>query len=65
MPMAEIEVGASYQFGERLFFTGGWMFQAWFDAASSQTINATSFGALDTGNVLGFDGLFLRGEYMF
>lgn len=65
VPMAEIEVGASYQVCERLFFTAGWLFQAWFDVASSQTINGSNFGPLDTANIMSFDGLSLRAEYIY
>ena len=39
--------------------------QAWFDLGSSQQIDGTNFGALDDANILAFDGLFVRGEYMF
>ncbi|HZZ72678.1 MAG TPA: Lpg1974 family pore-forming outer membrane protein [Pirellulales bacterium] len=67
IPVAEIEVGGSWQLSERLLLTGGYLFQAWWDLGQSEIYTRTGNGfdtALDS-NILSFDGFFVRAEYTF
>ena len=66
IPVADIEVGGSWQVAPYTFISAGWFFQAWWDLGQAETVNNTpTFDALDSANILGFDGLFVRGEILF
>ncbi len=65
VPVTDIEVGGSWQAAPYLFISAGWFFQCWWDLGQAETINTASFGPLDTSNILGFEGLFVRGEMLF
>lgn len=66
IPVTDIEIGATWQVAPYAFITAGWFFQCWWDLGQAENITAgTSFGPLDSANILGFDGLFVRGELMF
>jgi hypothetical protein len=65
IPVTDIEIGGTWQIAPYAFFSAGWFWQAWWDLGQSETINGSAFGPLDTANVLGFDGLFIRGELLF
>jgi hypothetical protein len=66
IPVADIEVGGSWQVAPYTFISAGWFFQAWWDLGQAETVNNTpTFDALSSANILGFDGLFVRGEILF
>ena len=70
IPVTEIEVGGRWQMAPYTFVSIGYFFQGWWDLGQGetiqgQTIPGTYFGPLDTANILGFDGLFVRGEILF
>ena len=65
IPVTDLELGATWQVAPYAFASIGWFWQAWWDLGQSETIQGTSFGGLDTANILGFDGLFVRGELLF
>ena len=49
----------SWQVAPYAFISAGWFFQCWWDLGQAENITAgTSFGPLDSANILGFDGLF-------
>ena len=65
IPVTDIEVGGTWQMAPYTYVSIGYFFQGWWDLGQSETIPGTSFSALDTANILGFDGLFIRGEMLF
>jgi hypothetical protein len=65
VPVTDIEVGGSIQLAPYAFISAGWFFQCWWDLGQGETVPGGSFGPLDTANILGFDGLFVRGELLF
>ncbi|MBI3466225.1 MAG: hypothetical protein HY000_24690 [Planctomycetes bacterium] len=65
IPVAEIEVGASWHILDRLTVSGGWLFQAWFDLGASGGRFNNVFGPADDANIMSYDGLFLRAELRF
>ena len=65
IPVTDIEVGLSWQAAPFTFVSVGYFFQCWWDLGQSEPMQGTSFGSLDTSNILGFDGLFVRGEMLF
>ncbi|MCH8924118.1 MAG: hypothetical protein IIA67_13340 [Planctomycetes bacterium] len=65
IPVTDIEVGGTWQMAPYTYVSIGYFFQGWWDLGQSETIPGTSFGPLDTANILGFDGLFIRGEMLF
>ncbi len=65
IPVTDIELGATWQVAPYAFFSAGWLWQAWWDLGQAENISGTNFGPLDSANILGFDGLFLRGELLF
>lgn len=65
IPVTDIELGASWQMAPFTFVSIGWFWQCWWDLGQSEQIQGTNFGGLDTANILGFDGLFVRGEMLF
>ena len=65
IPVLDIEVGGSFQVTPRFFVSAGWFFQCWWDLGFGETIDGTNFGPLDTSNIMAWDGLFVRGEFLF
>jgi len=66
IPVTDIELGLSWQPAPYTFVSVGYFWQAWWDLGQGEGLCcASNFGALDTSNILGFDGLFVRGEMMF
>jgi len=65
VPVTDIEIGGSWQIAPYTFVSVGYFFQCWWDLGQSETVIGTNFGPLDTANILGFDGLFVRGEMLF
>jgi hypothetical protein len=65
IPVTDIEIGGSWQVAPYTFISAGWFFQAWWDLGQGEQIDGTNFGPLDSSNILGFDGLFVRGEMLF
>jgi hypothetical protein len=65
VPVTDIEVGGSWQVAPYTFVSVGYFFQCWWDLGQSETIVGSNFGPLDTSNILGFDGMFVRAELLF
>ncbi len=71
IPVADIEVGGSYQLYPHFFVSAGYFVQCWWDQGFGETISTgtsglvTSFGSLDTSNIMAWTGLFVRAEMFF
>jgi hypothetical protein len=68
IPVTDIEVGGSYQLCPQFFVSAGYFVQCWWDLGYGETIGTgavTSFGALDTSNIMAWTGLFVRAELFF
>ncbi|HEX3728053.1 MAG TPA: Lpg1974 family pore-forming outer membrane protein [Pirellulales bacterium] len=65
VPVTDIEIGGSWQVAPYAFISAGWFFQCWWDLGQSDPVSGTSFQTLTSSNILGFDGLFVRGEMLF
>jgi hypothetical protein len=65
VPVTDIELGATWQVAPFTYISAGWFFQCWWDLGQGETQGGANFSALDTSNILGFDGLFVRGEMLF
>ncbi|REK13042.1 MAG: hypothetical protein DWQ37_10490 [Planctomycetota bacterium] len=65
IPVSDIEIGGTWQAAPYTFISVGYFFQCWWDLGYGEQIQGTNFGALDSSNILGFDGLFVRGEMLF
>lgn len=65
IPVSDIEVGGSWQIAPFTYISAGYFFQCWWDLGQSETVIGTNYGPLDTSNILGFDGLFVRAEMLF
>jgi hypothetical protein len=65
IPVTDIELGATWQVAPYAFASSGWFWQAWWDLGQGENISDSNFGPLDSANILGFDGLFVRGELLF
>jgi hypothetical protein len=65
IPATDIEVGLSWQAAPFTMISVGYFWQCWWDLGQSEPMLGTEFGSLDTSNILGFDGLFVRGEMLF
>ena len=65
VPVTDIEVGGTWQVAPFTYISAGYFFQCWWDLGQGENIQGTNFGALDSSNILGFDGLFIRGEMLF
>jgi hypothetical protein len=65
VPVAEIEVGTSWQPWKCLTFSAGWLFQAWFDLGASGGQFAGVYVPTDDANIMSFEGLVLRAELAF
>ncbi|MBI2825627.1 MAG: hypothetical protein HYX69_13165 [Planctomycetia bacterium] len=64
VPVAELEIGATWRVLPRLALSGGWNLQTWWDLGL-QEVGSNSQPLLDDSNILGFDSFFLRGEFVF
>jgi hypothetical protein len=65
VPVAEMEVGASWQPWKPLTLSAGWLFQAWFDLGISRGQFGGIYVPTDDANIMSFDGLVLRAELAF
>jgi hypothetical protein len=65
VPVTDIEIGATWQIAPFTFISAGWFLQCWWDLGQGETASTGNSSALDTANILGFDGLFIRGEMLF
>jgi hypothetical protein len=65
VPVAEMEVGASWQPWKRLTLSAGWLFQAWFDLGASGGQFGGIYMPTDDANIMSFDGLVVRAELAF
>lgn len=65
IPVLESELGVSANLTERLTLTGGWLFQSWWDLGTSGGNFGGFFSGADDGNIMAFDGLFVRGEFAY
>jgi len=65
IPVAEIELGATWWLLPRFAVSGGWLLMSFWDLGLQETGNIGSTPNLDDSNILGFDGFFLRGELVF
>ncbi|MBI3469019.1 MAG: hypothetical protein HY000_38945 [Planctomycetes bacterium] len=65
VPVAEIELGASWRVCQPLTISTGWLFQGWFDLGASGGRFGDLFLGADDSNIMSFDGLFLRAELAF
>jgi hypothetical protein len=62
IPVVEGELGLGLLITESFQVSGGWLFQSWWDLGTSGGTFGGLFNGADDGNIMGFDGLFLRGE---
>ena len=65
IPVAEIEIGATWWMLPRFAVSGGWMLMSFWDLGMQATGNIGATPNLDDSNILGFDGFFVRGELVF
>jgi hypothetical protein len=65
IPVTDIELGGTWQMAPFTYVSVGYFWQCWWDLGQGENIQGTNFGALDSANILGFDGLFVRGEMLF
>jgi len=66
IPVAEIELGGTWQLGPCVSLSAGYLFQAWWDLGQFEQIQGNIFlNPIDDSNILSFDGLFARLEICF
>ena len=66
IPVAEIELGGTWQLGPCVNLSAGYLFQAWWDLGQFEQIQGNVFlNPIDDSNILSFDGLFARLEICF
>ena len=65
IPVAEMEIGATWWMLPRFAVSGGWMLMSFWDLGMQATGNIGATPNLDDSNILGFDGFFVRGELVF
>ncbi len=66
IPVAEIELGGSWQMADRINMSAGYLFQAWWDLGAFEQIQGNVFlNPIDDANIMAFDGLFARVEITF
>jgi len=65
IPVAELELGATWWLLPRFAMTGGWMLMSFWDLGLQETGTIGATPNLDDSNILSFDGFFLRGELVF
>jgi hypothetical protein len=64
VPVTEIEVGGACRVTPHGTLSAGYLFHAWYDMGTIQGIGG-NLPAHDTANILSFDGLFVRGEWVY
>lgn len=63
IPITEIELGATANVGRSASLSAGYFWMAWHDLGMKEVFDTSLIFAGDSGaNILGFDGLFVRGE---
>jgi hypothetical protein len=62
IPAADIEIGATWFVRPRFAVSSGWMLMSFWDLGLQET---GSMSGLANANILGFDGFFVRGEFVF
>ena len=65
VPCTEIEVGGGVQVSPHAFVSVGWFAQAWWDLGMPEQPDGSTFGSLSSANILAWDGLFVRGEFVY
>ncbi|MCC7086868.1 MAG: hypothetical protein IT427_17860 [Pirellulales bacterium] len=66
IPVAEIDLGGSYQISRNISLSAGYLFQAWWDLGAFEQIHGNVFSSpIDDSNIMGIDGLFARFEVCF
>ena len=65
VPVLESEVGGSWRATDRLTVSSGWFIQSWIDLGASGGTFGGFFAGNDDGNIMSFDGFFVRGELAF
>ena len=65
IPVAELELGATWWMLPRFAVTGGWMLMSFWDLGLQETGTIGATPNLDDSNILSFDGFFVRGELVF
>jgi len=62
VPVTELELGATTNIGQSASFSAGYFWMAWHDLGTSDNLSPITLSGGSGGNILGFDGLFVRGE---
>lgn len=65
IPVLEGELGVAYRLLDSVEISGGWLFQSWWDLGTSGGTFGGYFSGADDGNIMSYDGLFLRAEVAF
>jgi Legionella pneumophila major outer membrane protein precursor len=65
IPVAELELGATWWMLPRMAVSGGWMLMSFWDLGLQETGNIGAQPNLNNSNILGFDGFFVRSEIVF
>lgn len=65
IPVLEAELGVAYRVLNSVELSAGWLFQSWWDLGTSGGTFGGYFTGMDDGNIMSFDGLFLRAEAKF
>ena len=66
IPVAEIELGGTWQWSQCVSFSAGYLFQAWWDLGQFEQIQGNVFlNPIDDSNIMALDGLFARVEVSF
>ncbi|MAT71612.1 MAG: hypothetical protein CMJ58_19060 [Planctomycetaceae bacterium] len=67
VPVTEIEMGGTVHLGCHANITAGYFWSAWHDLGMREEYDFANFqiDSYDDANILGFDGLFVRGEVTF
>lgn len=64
LPATELEVGAACRFAPGTTLAGGYLLHAWHDMGITQGIGG-NLPAMDSANILSFDGFFVRGTFTY
>ncbi len=67
VPVTEIELGGTVHIGCNANISAGYFWSAWHDLGMRETYDFAQFqlSHYDDANILGWDGLFVRGEVAF
>ena len=65
IPVAELELGATWWVLPRMAVSAGWMLMSFWDLGLQETGNIGATPNLNNSNILGFDGVFVRSELVF